>query len=388
MKIYDPQWGTTTQIEGAEGEEDGDYYEGPEISHDVSTLTAQTKGALSNIGPGIKSGGVVTAGSGLSVNISPLVGIALSSAYGLVALRTPSSVNRAVLPPSSTFTLFAAIQVIEDGNDTRESRLPGFLVDDGPTMDGAEPLATITTDGGGVTSIVDARRIIDGSHYKNQGNYNNAVSYSTNDVTTDAGIKYASLQNNNLNHTPASSPAWWEVFAGGGLSSIQVQQGDDTAETGIDTVQFANARVTKTGTTAKAETTVFVEDEAELASIISTLPDGMRAVILNPTEESEPPFNQITVTADHTSDGTEDRIDMWSATTHTVTLPTATEAMWKQSRMTFPNIGEVGTDADWTIEIEAGAAFTNGDTSVTVPPGQSLEAYVTKRGTDYLWVKI
>ena len=43
------------------------------------------------------------------------------------------------------------------------------------------------------------------------GKYDAGVAYEINDFIWDAGIKYKSLQVGNTNHTPASSPTWWEI---------------------------------------------------------------------------------------------------------------------------------------------------------------------------------
>ncbi len=43
--------------------------------------------------------------------------------------------------------------------------------------------------------------------------YSAGTTYAQYDVVTSSGIVYTSLQNTNLNHTPASSPTFWRVFA-------------------------------------------------------------------------------------------------------------------------------------------------------------------------------
>ena len=46
-----------------------------------------------------------------------------------------------------------------------------------------------------------------------RGAYSAATTYALGDIVTDGGRAYISLQADNLNHPPASSPAWWSVLA-------------------------------------------------------------------------------------------------------------------------------------------------------------------------------
>jgi hypothetical protein len=131
----------------------GKEYPEDQIVHDNKTLEAQTQGALLMIGPGIASGGVVTAGAGLNVNISALLALAQSTLYGPVALQTYAPIVRTV-PASSTVYVFAAVNVGNGLPDSRETRTPVFPTPTTSTLDGGVLLATVTTDATSVTGIV------------------------------------------------------------------------------------------------------------------------------------------------------------------------------------------------------------------------------------------
>jgi hypothetical protein len=48
------------------------------------------------------------------------------------------------------------------------------------------------------------------------GAWSNAVTYSINQVVSEGGSSYVSLQNNNLNQDPATTPAFWQLIGAGG----------------------------------------------------------------------------------------------------------------------------------------------------------------------------
>lgn len=50
--------------------------------------------------------------------------------------------------------------------------------------------------------------------------YSGATTYGIGSCVVSGGINYISLQDANTNHTPASSPTWWEVFVGATLSAL------------------------------------------------------------------------------------------------------------------------------------------------------------------------
>jgi hypothetical protein len=51
--------------------------------------------------------------------------------------------------------------------------------------------------------------------------WSSATTYGVNEIVTSGGTNYQSLLSGNLNHTPASSPTWWEVVTGTETFSLQ-----------------------------------------------------------------------------------------------------------------------------------------------------------------------
>jgi hypothetical protein len=62
-----------------------------------------------------------------------------------------------------------------------------------------------------------------GVTYRNA--YASGTTYAANDVVTSGGSTYISLQSNNTANNPASSPAFWSVFAAAGATGAQGIQG-------------------------------------------------------------------------------------------------------------------------------------------------------------------
>jgi hypothetical protein len=69
---------------------------------------------------------------------------------------------------------------------------------------GANPILVRASieDTGGVVSIYN--------YQSGSTAYSSGASYSTGMTVTSSGLTYVSLQNSNLNHSPASSPTWWQ----------------------------------------------------------------------------------------------------------------------------------------------------------------------------------
>lgn len=98
-------------------------------------------------------------------------------------------------------------------------------------------------------------------------------------------------------------------------------------------------------------------------------------------------LTQSTKTTSYTVVGGEDRIDLDSASGGTITLPAASAALWKKARLTICNIADSGT---WSVTLSGSETWPGGGSSISLPPGNSLETYVAQRagGTTYRWAKV
>lgn len=95
-----------------------------------------------------------------------------------------------------------------------------------------------TNDGSGSGLDADLLQGRDGTVYAS--NYLSTRTYSINEPCFYLGVPYKSLQNSNIDHTPDSSPTYWEV-TGGGLSGWELTEDTDgskllTTPFGVDLV--------------------------------------------------------------------------------------------------------------------------------------------------------
>lgn len=122
-------------------------------------LDRQTHGALEGVGAGVISGGVVSAGGGLTVSVTALQAI-LDSSDGMVYLQTDSAGSVASLPNAATVYIHAAAVLSEDIADSRCTAAVVLLWDLSNSVADAVLLAAVTTAGGAVTVVTDARTLI------------------------------------------------------------------------------------------------------------------------------------------------------------------------------------------------------------------------------------
>ena len=125
----------------------------------------QLAGALGYYGPGVlsrkygASSFQATAGTGLQVLVAPgagyIAGTTLPSAY--IERAAPITIP---VPPNATSYIYQVLENVFDGNGetinrTEESGLPLTLASPNPVEPNSIPLATVTTNATGVTSITD-----------------------------------------------------------------------------------------------------------------------------------------------------------------------------------------------------------------------------------------
>ncbi len=131
-----------------------------EFNSHARILNSQLVGALQAIGTGCieEDAWSVTAGSGLSVDVSAGAGIAQDGA-GYVLLRTGGATN-VVLPANSTRWLYAlaVYRVDPQDPDSREDGMVQFYTNaTGEDVAGGILLAQVVTGSAGISSITDAR---------------------------------------------------------------------------------------------------------------------------------------------------------------------------------------------------------------------------------------
>jgi len=145
----------------------GDYVYGEKVNtreynSRARILDAQTEGALEGIGAGVVEGGVVTAGGGLSVNVTPLRAVA-DTQHGMVFIATTDAGVVTGLPSTGTVYIWvrAVFRVAPEDPDSRESGYAELFwsVSDEGEAD-AVLLAKVVTSGGLVTSVEDSRTFV------------------------------------------------------------------------------------------------------------------------------------------------------------------------------------------------------------------------------------
>lgn len=146
---------TTTFIDGET------IYAGAEISRVHQVLGEQAFHIHEAFGNGVYkdaggslSGFEVTPGTGSSIVIAPGSGIATHSSKGTIGIKTYTPVTISGLSDGSYY-VFATVEI--STNDTRETRLPKFIVQMLSTNSNGIPLARITVSGGSVTIDEDLR---------------------------------------------------------------------------------------------------------------------------------------------------------------------------------------------------------------------------------------
>jgi len=96
-----------------------------------------------------------------------------------------------------------------------------------------------------------------GVAYTPRGAYSSATTYAQGDEATDGSVLYISLQSSNTNHTPASSPTWWQPVATGGIAGHQILD-EGAALTQRAALNFVGAGVTATDDSANNRTIVTI----------------------------------------------------------------------------------------------------------------------------------
>lgn len=137
----------------------GESVSAAEYNSLVRILDSQVAAALEGVGEGVVSGGEVTAGSGLAVNVSPLVAV-VRTEVGLVGLVTSGTTTVTGLPADTTLYLYAAAN-LEEGGGEEDSRESGVVVftwqATGGELAGAVLLAKVRTASQSVASVTDLR---------------------------------------------------------------------------------------------------------------------------------------------------------------------------------------------------------------------------------------
>lgn len=145
----------------------GDYVYGEKVNtreynSRARILDAQTEGALEGIGAGVVEGGVVTAGGGLSVNVTPLRAVA-DTQHGMVFIATTDAGVVTGLPSTGTVYIWvrAVFRVAPEDPDSRESGYAELFwsVSDEGEAD-AVLLAKVVTSGGAIVSVDEARTFV------------------------------------------------------------------------------------------------------------------------------------------------------------------------------------------------------------------------------------
>ncbi len=139
-----------------------EWVEHDEFNSLVRILDTQVVGALEGVGEGVIEGGVVSAGSGLSVYVTQLAAV-VNTEVGLCFIATDSQSQVSDLPANSTLYLYAQTYIVEGGGEA-DSRESGTVVFDtnntGGEVSGATLLAKIVTVSASVGSVTDLRTFI------------------------------------------------------------------------------------------------------------------------------------------------------------------------------------------------------------------------------------
>jgi len=127
----------------------------------VKIVDSQVHGALEGVGSGVISGGAVTAGSGLSVNVSALKAVA-DTDHLMTYLETEAARVVSSLPASSTVYIHAraVFASVPDDEESRETAYVDLFWSDSDTESDAVLLATVETGVAAVSTITDGRTYI------------------------------------------------------------------------------------------------------------------------------------------------------------------------------------------------------------------------------------
>lgn len=135
-------------------------YTGDEIKLNHGVID-QVSGALSALSPGVYSGWLAAAGSGLSVSVAAGEGITRHSSYGAVALRSTAT-QTAAIPASSAGYLHALAEnnVSPGGNRSVETMRPKFVFSDLNVLENAVCIAYVVSGAGSISAVYDRRRMV------------------------------------------------------------------------------------------------------------------------------------------------------------------------------------------------------------------------------------
>ena len=136
-------------------------YDAPYMNSLVKILDSQVHGALEGVGGGVIEGGVVAAGTGLSVTVTALKGIA-DTQHGLTYLQTDATEIVSDLDADSTVYIHAGavFSADPDETDSRESAVLLLFASDSDTETDAILLATVTTGAAAVLDVTDSRTMV------------------------------------------------------------------------------------------------------------------------------------------------------------------------------------------------------------------------------------
>lgn len=136
----------------------GDDFEASEYNSLVMVLDRQAEGALQAIGEGVASGGAVTAGVGLAVDVSALKAV-IDTEKCMCYVEASAAYNLTGLPANGSLWIWAQALLPDDGDyDSRESGAVRFVFTRTATSPGnAILLAIVVTGAASVSTVTDSR---------------------------------------------------------------------------------------------------------------------------------------------------------------------------------------------------------------------------------------
>lgn len=215
MPVTDPSpfWGVET-----EWIDDVTEISGDEMKQFRGAAESTAVGALQALGPGVvplpdSDSLLVTAGTGLAVNVAVGACIAFSDDYGAVVLQSTVPLVGLDVEPSETVYLFAQI-LVDTGTDadSRRDRGISFIFNDTGTLADAVLLAKIVSDTDSVT-VTDLRRwcTLMPDLMRPAGDWNAATAYLKNAVVKHASAYWLSLQAS-VSQEPENGSTYWDLI--------------------------------------------------------------------------------------------------------------------------------------------------------------------------------